>query len=397
MELKKITVLGDIMTEPGLLAQTKTAVGYDYTPVFADLRPMFAEADYVIVNLETPLAGEEAGYTERIVSFNAPDELAVALKEAGVDFTVTANNHCVDRVCAGLNRTLEVLDRIGLAHTGTFASPDDPRVAYFTVGDTRVAVIAATCSVNDDVHGYLPPAWQVNMLRPFHPSTHVTFDPHFYATVRYVEELCGRKLLWEEGIKLKRTMGLPVWHSEAPLVESEIDAQMALLEKDVAEAKQNADLVIFCPHSGGQFNVEPGPISTYIAKKAAEMGFDAVFAAHSHTTQRAAFLGEMPCFYCLGNVTMSANTVYAEHSCLPDYGIAAHLYVGGGKIRKTAFSIYKIVEKEGEIMRVVPVDALEKELTEAEKPQFLADVLEVYNRVTGKREFSVPIQSEYGL
>ena len=395
--MEKITILGDIMTEPGLLAQTKTETGYDYKTVFSDMEDMLGEADYVIVNLETPLAGEEAGYTQRIVSFNAPDELAIALKNAGADFAITANNHAIDRGVAGLKRTVKVLDEIGLAHTGTYAEKDDPRIAYFTVGNTKVAVIAATYGINSDINDEMPEPWMVNMLRPFYPNTKIAADPRFVRTKQYVESLLGHKMLWEAGIGLKRAMGVPIAHTEAPLLRSDVDPYLEILEKDLAEAKKNADVVIFCPHTGGQFNVEPGETSKYIAAWAAEKGFDAMFAAHSHTTQPAVYLNGMPCFYCLGNVTMSSNTVYSVAECLPDYGVAAHLYVADGKVQKTSFSIYKIVENEGEVMRVVPVEKLESRLSGEEKEKFCRNVLAVYNRVACKQETSIPIQSEYEL
>lgn len=118
--MKKITVIGDIMVEPSFLAQIKKEDEYDfYTPLKA-LEYLFDSSDYVIGNLETPLAGEEAEYTNRIVSFNAPDSVAEAVKKIGVDVVSTANNHCLDRGFAGLERTLTTLDRIGLDHTGTY-------------------------------------------------------------------------------------------------------------------------------------------------------------------------------------------------------------------------------------------------------------------------------------
>ncbi len=57
---------------------------------------MFTEADYVIANFETPMAGEEAVYTDSYYVFNSPDSYADALKAAGIDFVSTANNHVFD-------------------------------------------------------------------------------------------------------------------------------------------------------------------------------------------------------------------------------------------------------------------------------------------------------------
>jgi poly-gamma-glutamate synthesis protein (capsule biosynthesis protein) len=43
-----------------------------------------------------------------------------ALKDAGYDVLVTANNHCVDRGRKGLERTIDLLDSAQILHTGTF-------------------------------------------------------------------------------------------------------------------------------------------------------------------------------------------------------------------------------------------------------------------------------------
>lgn len=60
-----------------------------------------------MVNLEVPLGGKPyTGYP----AFSAPDEYAVALKNAGFDIFLTANNHCLDRRSSkGLLRTIQVL------------------------------------------------------------------------------------------------------------------------------------------------------------------------------------------------------------------------------------------------------------------------------------------------
>ena len=73
--MKKITVLGDIMVEPPFMQQVAKRGNYDFKPSFAPLRSILKESDYIIGNLETPLAGPERGYTDRIVSFNSPETL----------------------------------------------------------------------------------------------------------------------------------------------------------------------------------------------------------------------------------------------------------------------------------------------------------------------------------
>ena len=73
--MKKVTIIGDIMVEPPFMQQVEKDGAYDFKPSFAPLKSVLAESDYVIGNLETPLAGEESGYTRELVSFNSPDVL----------------------------------------------------------------------------------------------------------------------------------------------------------------------------------------------------------------------------------------------------------------------------------------------------------------------------------
>ena len=100
---------------------------YDYTDCFKLLKPYFESADLTIGNLELTLAGPPfKGYPQ----FSAPDELAVALKDVGVDVLVTANNHSVDRRKRGLERTIRVLDSLGILHTGTFRDSSERANTY---------------------------------------------------------------------------------------------------------------------------------------------------------------------------------------------------------------------------------------------------------------------------
>ena len=72
----KISFLGDIMCEPLLLKAAKIHNTYDFSRVFLNVKGLLADSDYVVGNLETPLAGEEAGLVNELFSFNAPDEFA---------------------------------------------------------------------------------------------------------------------------------------------------------------------------------------------------------------------------------------------------------------------------------------------------------------------------------
>lgn len=115
----RLLFAGDVMGHDSQIASaydSKTGT-YDYNKGLQFIAPYIRNADLAIANLEVTLAGRPyKGYPQ----FSSPDALAIALKEAGFDALVTANNHCVDRGKRGLERTVRVLDSLSIPHTGTF-------------------------------------------------------------------------------------------------------------------------------------------------------------------------------------------------------------------------------------------------------------------------------------
>ena len=146
----KLVFAGDIMGHDSQIASALATgdAGYDYRPCFQYLRPYLQEADLVIGNLEVTFAGEPyKGYP----AFSSPDELAAALKWAGFDILVNANNHALDRGRSGLERTLEVLDEQEIVQTGTFRDPE-ARAAYYPLvielKGIRIALLNYTYGTN---------------------------------------------------------------------------------------------------------------------------------------------------------------------------------------------------------------------------------------------------------
>lgn len=91
---------------------------YDYSDCFSLIAPEVTAADYAVVNLEVPLGGgpRYSGYP----CFSAPDSFAEALRDAGFDLFLTANNHCLDSGMKAARRTLVALDSLHVDHIGTF-------------------------------------------------------------------------------------------------------------------------------------------------------------------------------------------------------------------------------------------------------------------------------------
>ena len=97
---------------------------YDFSYVYEDISNYTLSSDLTIGSLETSFAGEDRGYSN-YPTFNSPDSLATALKNIGVDIISTAGNHALDYGYSGLCRTIDVLEKNGLSHLGTYKTADE--------------------------------------------------------------------------------------------------------------------------------------------------------------------------------------------------------------------------------------------------------------------------------
>lgn len=153
----RITFAGDLILLEDQVKRAYRGNGYDFTDVFEYAAPYIASADLAIGVFEGPMAGKEEGYTSsnfddgKDLRLNFPDEFASAVKDAGFDLVTTANNHLLDKGEKGALRTIEVLDRTGLDHTGSYLSADDKkqnRVKIVECQGIKIAVLSYTYGSN---------------------------------------------------------------------------------------------------------------------------------------------------------------------------------------------------------------------------------------------------------
>ena len=144
-----LTVIGDIMCHNTQYNDAQNADGsYDFSYVFDDIRDELSAADYTVGNLETTFAGRERGYSS-YPEFNSPETLGDAIKDAGVDLVCTANNHSLDTRYSGVESTIDYLDQIGIAHTGTYKSKEaQDTTTIVDIKGLKVAFLAFTYGTN---------------------------------------------------------------------------------------------------------------------------------------------------------------------------------------------------------------------------------------------------------
>ncbi len=222
-----LAAVGDIMMHDtqiaaGLDRQSNT---YDFSFMFASISRHLKRADVVFGNLETTLAGKEFKYTGYPL-FNAPEQLAANLKEAGFTILSTANNHSLDRKAAGVERTLEHLDRVGLAHVGTArTAAERDRLVFQEVRGIKLAFLAYTYGTN----------------------------------------------------------GIPV-PKDRPYLVNLIDLPRMVADIQAARAA-GADMVVVSLHIGNEYQREPNPYQRMVVEELFRAGAGIVLGSHPHVLQ----------------------------------------------------------------------------------------------------------------
>ena len=215
---------GDMMQHKAQLDAALQPDGtYDYSGCFTQVTPEIEAADIAICNFETTLGGTPyRGYPQ----FCSPDAYAQAVRDAGFDIFLTANNHCLDRRNHGLLRTLDVLDSLGIKHLGTYRNQAERDSLYPYIiahGGMRIALL------------------------------NYTYD----------------------------TNGIPV---ADPCIVNYIDT--TIIKKDLARARNlKADCIIVCMHWGTEYKLQPDAQQKKLEDWLYAHGVDHIIGSHPHVVQ----------------------------------------------------------------------------------------------------------------
>lgn len=219
-----IIFAGDAMMHKSQLAAAKQPDGsYSFDECFAQVAPLISAADYAVVNLEAPLGGKPyAGYP----CFCMPDSYGYALRDAGFDMLLTANNHTLDRNDRGLRRTIAMLDSIGVDHLGTYANPA-----------ARAKAIPYIVDVNGFKIGFLNYTYGTNGI-----------EPQTNAVVDYIDQ--------------------------------------ALIKRDIAATRDaGAELVCVAIHWGIEYKLLPNAEQRRLANEILKQDVDLLIGGHPHVIQ----------------------------------------------------------------------------------------------------------------
>ena len=262
---------GDVLIHVPIYTAAKTAEGYNFDNVFTYTESLIEDCDYFVANLETTLAGTGKPYSG-FPRFNSPDAIADALKKAGVDCLLTANNHTFDKNGEGVLRTQKVLKEKGITYTGTRETEEGRKFIIAKVNDINFGIICYTYET---------------------PSSE------------------GRKSL----------NGLLVDTATAPLINSFKPSDPAPFYDDLKDQmkkmkKKGADVITVYLHWGEEYQLSPNNKQKEIAQKLCNMGVDVIIGGHPHVVQPVDLLTsenkkhKTVCVYSMGNVLSNQRRAY---------------------------------------------------------------------------------------
>ncbi|MDD6357392.1 MAG: CapA family protein [Bacteroidales bacterium] len=255
-----------------------------FSSLFKYVTSHWKTADLAIGVFEGPMAGEEYGYTTSNcedsipLRINMPDVFADEVKKAGINFVTTANNHVMDQGVAGLKRTLDVLDRIGLNHTGSYRNEEEcKKVKLIEVAGKKIAFLSYTFSPND----------------------------------------CTESFFYDEDTRYYTNGVVSKW---SPFLEK---CKYDVISDFERVKAAQPDKIIVLPHMGTQFESYPDEMQEMWVNLFVEQGADAVLCCHAHHVQPIKWkkgVGgkDVVVVYCPGNFINSYTLEDGDASMLVD-------------------------------------------------------------------------------
>lgn len=390
-----LSFTGDLLAYHSLIRKSKKGGKYDFSDVFRYTHPLFSKSSYVIGNLETPIAGQELGYTRMDMLFNTPVEFALAAKNAGFNMMTTANNHCADRGMAGVDKTLNNLSKIGLDHTGITKSSAEKNYVIKCIGGERVAFISYTYGTNPNVNGFeltTEDKKRINVTRE---------QDNAYRRGRL------KQLLINVVYALPKSVQdiIHPLYPDHPYLDNVADNAITdpcnaiyieRMKDTIKMAKSESDFTVFCLHSGGQFNNELGPYTRYLLDVIKGCGVDAIICNHPHCVLGTEYSENCFTAYSLGNFTFTPEEGYFIDGVLGEYGIVLHLDIEK-QLQSVRYSIVKNVRTKDGREQVIPVSELYNMISSEDKTSLLNDCRAVANRFTNGTSSIESIREFYTL
>lgn len=382
MKNVRLTFTGDILIEPEQY-KAVCSQSQNFDLVLENSLSCFSETNFLIGNLETPLAGKDLLYTNHKWSFNTPESLAESLKKGGFNLLTTANNHCLDRGKEGLKNTIKFLDDNRIEHIGTYTDKSvKDKVFIKEIEGIRFAFLSYTYGTNAAFnHEYLgQDQFMVDLFQ--------AQEKRYPSKQEYYTRLKNKLYTIFTNYTGYRFHALPY---------------IKRLKKDIQKCKSaKADYIVMCMHSGGQYNVSPDPYTLFLTKFLFTQGVNIIVGNHPHVVHHAERRDkEHFVAYSLGNLCSypGSQTAYHENDdeVLAAYSVVVHVDFCTEMSRfDISFEICKSVVGEDKVSRTYSLyDLYSSESDPDVKNLLQKDNERIVRKFLNKPDISVPLQKEY--
>lgn len=257
-----IGATGDYLIHtPIITGYTRSDGSYDFTDMFKYVTEYYNKFDYFVGNLEVTFGENYMNYVGSGSLFNCPDSLAPALKGAGVDMLLTANNHSYDTNSFGFHRTMQVLQDNNLEYIGTHAD-GEKNYKVVDVGGIKIGMINYTYQTS------IEPGYSLNGIT----------------------------------IKTEDVDNINTFS------EAKLDLFYSAMEQNMANMySDGAEIIMLYIHWGNEYHEKPTDLQKGMAQKLCDLGVDVIVGGHPHVVEPIDVLSsdisgkQTVCIYSTGN------------------------------------------------------------------------------------------------
>lgn len=244
-----LVMVGDALIHSSVYADAKTKNGYDFKPMFSEMKKFFSSYDLAFYNQETILGGSELGLSN-YPQFNSPYEVGDAFVDMGFNLVSLATNHTLDKGVSTNYKTI---------------------INSRNYWDKKTDVIASGSYISDEQRNNIV-VKEKNGIK--------------YGLLAYTTLTNG----------LKRPVGkdyyLNIYNKD-------------IVKKDIENIRDKVDLLIVSMHWGVEYSHGVSNEQKEIAKYLSSLGVDIIVGTHPHVVEPIEFIDNTLVIYSLGNFISS--------------------------------------------------------------------------------------------
>jgi poly-gamma-glutamate synthesis protein (capsule biosynthesis protein) len=268
-----MAMVGDVFLHEAVYLDAQVSPGvYDFTGMITEVKEKVSGYDIRYYNQESVIGGKTLGLSG-YPRFNAPDEVAEAMVDAGFNLVSMANNHTLDKNEAGVLYSVNFWRNKDVYTAGSYDSWESRNtITTFEKNGISFAFLSYTMSTN----GLSAPAGKEYLVNVYNPVT---------------------------------------------------------VEQDIKKAKEQAEVIIVAMHWGSEYTHVPNATQKEVATHLSNLGVNLIIGNHPHVIQPIGYVGDTLVFYSLGNFLAAQKSLGIEKTV----GILGYVDIVVDKDHKVSF------------------------------------------------------------